>query len=315
MAVFLSIVLFCLWPQIALSQLSFDSHAVDLGKVWRGQKIHKDLDFVNTSKVPLRIEAIDSGCGCMAIEREFGKLYRPGEKGSIRIKFDTENFRGSLERRIGILTGAGPIQNIKIKARIEETFKVEPPIVDFGQLDVSAGETKAIVLKSLTNKAIAIKSFRSNFSFASVIKSSNGTSLEVALQKPLARGKYSGAITLETDDYYFKEVTVPVFLTLGSEVVQGSGYLEFGPIAKGQSMERSLRIVKKVDETFTLKNASIFLNGEILPLRLVNITAEQTGFRVRVTNGLSKIGAFSGKLNLVSDAGSEVGVEYFGFFK
>jgi len=315
MTVFLSLILFCLWPQIALSQLVFDSQSVDFGKVWRGQKMYKDLDFVNASKGPLRIEAIDSGCGCMAIEREVGKLYRPGEKGSIRIKFDTENFRGSLERRIGILTGDGPIQNIKIKARIEETFKVEPPIVDFGQLDISGGETKSIALKSLANKAITIKSFRSNFSFASIIKSSNGTSLEVTLQKPLARGKYSGAITLETDDYYFKEVTVPVFLTLGSEVVQGSGYLEFGPIAKGESRERSLRIVKKANETFTLKNASFFLNGEIVPLRLVNIASEQTGFRVRVTNGLSKIGAFSGKLNLVSDAGSEVGVEYFGFFK
>ncbi len=315
MAVFLTIVLFCLWPQLALSQLAFDSQTVNFGKVWRGQKMHKDLDFVNTSKVPVRIEAIDSGCGCMAIEREVGKLYNPGEKGSIRIKFDTENFRGRLERRIGILTGTGPIQNIKIKASIEETFRVEPPVVDFGQLDVSGGEAKLIGLKSLTNKAITIKSFRSNFSFASVTKSSNGTSLEVALQKSLARGKYSGAITLETDDYYFKEVTVPVFLTLGSEVVQGSGYLEFGPIAKGQSMERSLRIVKKGNETFSLKNASLFLNGEVIPLRLVNITSDQTGFRVRVTNGLSKNGAFSGKLNLVSDSGSEVGVEYFGFFK
>jgi hypothetical protein len=80
-------------------------------------------------------------------------------------------------------------------------------------------------------------------------------------------------------------------------------------------MERSLRIVKKANETFSLKNASLLLNGETIPLRLVNITSEQSGFRVRVTNGLSKIGAFSGKLNLVSDAGSEVGVDYFGFFK
>ncbi len=315
MAGFLSIILLCLWSKTALSQLAFERQSVDFGRVWRGQKMFKDLDFVNTSKGPLRIEAIDSGCGCMAIEREVGKLYRPGEKGSIRIKFDTENFRGSLERRIGILTGEGPIQNIKIKAHIEETFKVEPPIVDFGQLDTSAGETKIATLKSLTNKSITIKSIRSNFSFALVTKGSNGSSLEVTLQKPLARGKYSGAIIFETDDLYFKEVIVPVFLTLGSEVVQGSGYLEFGPIAKGQSMERSLRIVKKANENFSLKNASFFLNGESIPLRLVNITTEQTGFRVRVTNGLSKMGAFSGKLNLVSDAGSEVGVEYFGFFK
>ena len=315
MAVFLSIILFCIWPRIAHGQLAFESKSFDFGKVWRGQKMHRDLNFVNTSHSSLRIEAIDAGCGCMAVERELGRLYKPGEKGSIRIKLDTQNFRGSLERRVGILTGAGPIQNLKIKAYITETFRVEPPVVDFGLLDLSAGETKSFVLRSLSNQAIAIKSFRSNLSFASVRKSLIGNSLEVSLHQSLPRGKYSGAIILETDDPYLKEVSVPVFLTLGSEVVQGSGYLEFGPIAKGQSMERSLRIVKKANETFSLKNASLLLNGETIPLRLVNITSEQSGFRVRVTNGLSKIGAFSGKLNLVSDAGSEVGVDYFGFFK
>jgi hypothetical protein len=244
-----------------------------------------------------------------------GKLYGARERGSIRIKLDTENFRGRLERRIGILTGLGAIQYLKVRAQILETFLVEPPVVDFGQLASSSGEKRLLTIRSYGNKRTLIKSVQSQLDFASVSIIKSTGQVEVSLQNPLARGKYTGVFTLETDDLYHREVKVPVFLTLGSEVVQGAGYLEFGSIAKGQSVERSLQIAKQANEAFSLKNASLFLNGEAIPLQYVQIKPEASGFRVRVINGLSKMGAFSGKLNLVSDAGSEVGVDYFGFFK
>jgi peptidoglycan-associated lipoprotein len=78
-------------------EMKFDKKIVDLGVVKKGDKKEMVFNFMNTGNQPLEIEMVSS-CECTTLDWPVGKVFKPGEKGSIAAIFD------SSEKEVGETT-------------------------------------------------------------------------------------------------------------------------------------------------------------------------------------------------------------------
>ncbi len=71
-------------------EVGFDKKFVDLGTVRKGDKKEMTFTFYNTGNQPIEIELITS-CECTALEYPQYKVFKPGEKGTIKAVFDSKD--------------------------------------------------------------------------------------------------------------------------------------------------------------------------------------------------------------------------------
>ena len=71
-------------------ELTFDKELVELGAVKKGEKKEMSYSFTNTGNVPVEIELISS-CECTTLEWPPYKVFKPGEKGTIKAVFDSKD--------------------------------------------------------------------------------------------------------------------------------------------------------------------------------------------------------------------------------
>lgn len=71
-------------------ELTFDKKMVELGAVRKGEKKEMSYSFTNTGNIPIEIELISS-CECTTLEWPQYKVFKPGEKGTIKALFDSKD--------------------------------------------------------------------------------------------------------------------------------------------------------------------------------------------------------------------------------
>lgn len=75
-----------------------DSTYRDLGKVAKGQVVEIAWRFKNTGNKPLVVQSVRPGCGCTVADKPEAPL-APGEEGSIKGKFDSNNQSAGEHRK------------------------------------------------------------------------------------------------------------------------------------------------------------------------------------------------------------------------
>lgn len=298
----------------ASAQIEFQTRRLDFGTIWRGNQIERTIQFVNRGPTHVKIEGIDAGCGCIAVERELNKTYAPGEAGSLLVRFDSSNYQGQIRRQIGIWDGTGKIQALYINTNIKESFQVLPPLVDFGQGDWALHAKKLVILKSNGGSKVKILSVVNPLSFIHTEVMKDEGSLAVSFISDAPKGRNLGMILVRTNDPHLAEVKIPIIFSQNEDSLLGKRYLEFGSIEPGKTVLRRLNLSREGLENKTLKPTRLQLNGKDLPLDSVLVVPEADGFSISISHRAPQSGAFSGALNLVSDEGVETNVDYFGFF-
>lgn len=96
----------------------FDTVSYDFGKIKSGDIVTHTFGFKSVGMAPLLIKDATSSCGCTV--PEFPKEpITPGESGTIKVRFNSENKSGFQTKTITIFTNGYPSQYIlTIKADI-----------------------------------------------------------------------------------------------------------------------------------------------------------------------------------------------------
>jgi hypothetical protein len=106
--------------------MTFDNPDHDFGTVKVGEKRTHVYSFTNTYSGDIVVELV-SGCHCTDVEYNKGKIYKPGETGTIKATFDSnkEEERGALNKTIDILlenadpkTGYQIIKELRYKVMV-----------------------------------------------------------------------------------------------------------------------------------------------------------------------------------------------------
>jgi hypothetical protein len=309
-----SFLLFIFLSNTAYSRIEFQTKQLDFGTIWRGNQVEQTVQFVNRGPSYLKIMGIDAGCGCIAVERELNKIYAPGQTGSLLVRFDSSDYQGQIRRQIGVFDGSGKIQTLFVNTNIRESLHVSPPLIDFANEDKASPLKRLVLFKSFGSSKVKILSVSNPLSFIQTEVMNDGSSMEVLLLSEVPRDRNFGLLLVRTTDPNLPEVKIPVLFKKAKDSIFGKRYLEFGTIARGETVLRRLSTSNENSKSFTLKPTRLQLNGKDLSLEGVKVSSEGDGFSISISHQPGQSGAFSGALNLTSDEGVEINVDYFGFF-
>lgn len=97
----------------------FDQETIDYGKIEKGSNGERVFVFTNIGTAPLIIENVKGSCGC-TVPTKPEKPIMPGEKGEIKVKYDT-NRTGGFSKTVTITSNATEARKVvRIKGLVEK---------------------------------------------------------------------------------------------------------------------------------------------------------------------------------------------------
>lgn len=100
------------------ASISFSEEKHDFGTVSYKKEATYSFEFFNSGKTMLIINDVKTSCGCTIPEWPKEPV-RPGEKGTIKIKYDAA-FPGVFHKTVEVFyNGAGSPANLEIKGEVE----------------------------------------------------------------------------------------------------------------------------------------------------------------------------------------------------
>jgi len=101
--------------------MKFENDVFDFGTIKQGDKVEHTFVFTNAGKEPLIITEAHGSCGCTVPEWPKEPL-KKGEKGSIKVTFNSSGKMGVQEKTITINSNASENPKIlRIKGNIEQS--------------------------------------------------------------------------------------------------------------------------------------------------------------------------------------------------
>lgn len=89
----------------SLPVMAFAHDFANLGKMDMGEKAGVDFTFTNTGGSDLLILSVETSCGCTVPEWD-KKPVPPGQKGKIRVVFDSSGTAGMQNKSIRVISNA-----------------------------------------------------------------------------------------------------------------------------------------------------------------------------------------------------------------
>ncbi|MBS1514949.1 MAG: DUF1573 domain-containing protein [Bacteroidetes bacterium] len=94
-------------------KLNFSEKQKDFGKILQGDIVQYEFDFINDGDTTLEITNVQTSCGCTAATVGEKNKYAPGEKGKIRITFNSNGKVGKIEKTV-LVQSNSPAPNDQI---------------------------------------------------------------------------------------------------------------------------------------------------------------------------------------------------------
>ena len=100
------------------AKIEFETEVIDYGQIEKGSDGIRTFVFTNTGDEPLIINRVYSSCGCTIPEKPEAPI-APGEKGEIKVKYDTKRV-GPIRKTITVYSNDAnaATKAIKIKGEI-----------------------------------------------------------------------------------------------------------------------------------------------------------------------------------------------------
>ena len=100
-------------------EITFEQTTHDFGTIPLKGLAECEFTFTNTGKEPLIIQRCQSTCGCTVPACPSDKPIKPGEKGTIKVKYTTTNVPGPFNRSFTVISNAkNPSVSVNIKGEI-----------------------------------------------------------------------------------------------------------------------------------------------------------------------------------------------------
>ncbi len=101
------------------AQISFTQETIDYGKIKKDANGEREFVFKNTGKEPLIITNCVGSCGCTVPVWPKSPI-APGEKASIKVKYDTRRV-GLFQKTVTVTSNAAtPTKVLTIKGNVED---------------------------------------------------------------------------------------------------------------------------------------------------------------------------------------------------
>jgi hypothetical protein len=124
------------WAGTLEPDIQFESQTADFGRLVEGEKTEIHYHFRNAGGDTLIIENVRTSCGCTAALVSEKRL-APGEKGDIRVTFNSSGFRGKPHKTVTVWSNDPdtPKVTLSFSGIVWSEVTVTPRRIAFGKID------------------------------------------------------------------------------------------------------------------------------------------------------------------------------------
>lgn len=314
------------------STLKFNTRNFKAGTVFRGQKVLGDFQFINVGRNPVKILGIHNPCGCSLSQSAVSSSYSAGQRGNLRVSFDTRHFSGHFQKKILLSVVAEQKQilvPLLISATVKEDIAVNPPILAFTPKDVAKQTTQWVQVdfKKLKGRKISFdydkRFFRITVPDGSASTSGNSVAKEGRFGVQVVARPQTGwrqkTILVNNSSPHLPQLPLMVVYQTEDGIKVRPEHIEFGPISYQKS--RSADITLKGPSRKQLNRIEVHVAIDQKPEpdagKWVKATRTDEGkITVTATNKLDRNGSLTGKVTLWADINPDLRyiIPIYGYF-
>jgi len=285
--------------------ISFDNPNFDFGKIFKGEKVEHIYKFENQGKDVLKIEKVNTSCGCTAAILS-NKIIQPGETGEIKATFNSGSYSGRVRKNITVFSNDSnsPQYRLTFSGEIIEEVSVTPKSINFPSVYVGKEIVKTIMVRSLTDLDLKIEKISTSAPFVNARvtgKNEGGFSIEVSLKNTFEIKRFNGSISIETNSQRQPKITVPFFGEIVGDITTYPEKIYYGNVAEGREVNQKLFVKFNKDD---IKILDVKISPSFLSTKITE-RYEQANPHCLIEIRLHKeaaVGQLNGLLELVTNS-------------
>lgn len=208
-------------PRIKFKQLSHD-----YGKVFSGQTVSAEFEFLNEGTGVLKIQGLSSSCGCTKAVEGSKEISHCGS-GKIFVEFDTAGLKAGRKQKTIFVRSNDPVNpvvkltlladvvkelNVSPMSLNRKVSSVEKPVVFPLDITDSAKKSYRITEVSTVEGEAQVELDPSSLTLEP--RKTHHLNLFLKLRPDPNRSFYAGRIRLKTDHPYESEIEIPFLVKL-----------------------------------------------------------------------------------------------------
>ncbi|MBW2305364.1 MAG: DUF1573 domain-containing protein [Deltaproteobacteria bacterium] len=204
----------------AAPSIYFPEKEWDWGEVYSGERIVHVFSFENKGDETLKIENIDTSCGCTAALTT-DKDVPPGGTGKIEVTFDTRGFRGRSHKVVYVSSNDPAMRRaeLRIYGNLRVDLLIRPRNIYMGFRDRKEIRSSNIVLINQGKNPIKVLDVNSgkpevgvDFKGPQTISPGEKPQVPVKLKMPEKGNRFVGQLVMHTDHPRHQKIKIPVRL-------------------------------------------------------------------------------------------------------
>ena len=245
---FLSSLFIAMSAAQAQGKISFPETAWSFGVVPQGQQVVHEFAVENTGATALTISKVVAQCGCTASAPSKDVL-QPGEKGTVKVLFDTSNFSGDKEKTVTVFS-TDPEQQmvvLTIRGQIQPGIRLTPERVEFGEVLKGSAAPQTLAAEVVANSGLQILSAKS-FSKHLLIEEAEGNSsrrvykVSLGPEVPLDEFRARIGLSVQGTDGKTRSIDVPVFAIVKGPLKLSPAALSLGVLEGKGPITRAVKL-------------------------------------------------------------------------
>jgi hypothetical protein len=226
--------------------------SLDLGVMNQFEEQKHQVTIWNDGGSLLKIERIETGCGCTATDVKSREL-APGDQTSLQIIFNSQKFGGPITKSVKIHTNdpVKPTTEVVLQVHVRAPVKVEPGNRQIGYGKVRVGHTKKDEVWLSTKESIdrlEVTNLRWNEEVFAVrtVRDENqnprrvGLEIEVLPTAPV--GNHREFLRIETNAPDAPPIEIELFADVVHDLFTDKTRIRFGYAQKNKPLESFVRV-------------------------------------------------------------------------
>jgi hypothetical protein len=291
---------------LASPNIQFQNTNFEFGTISQGQVVETTFAFENKGSSDLSILGTHASCGCTSVLESPNKVYRKGQKGTLRVQFDSKGFQGQITKAITVMTNekVKPMRLLTISGNVKSGIATTPEVLDFAKVYTSKPKSLPLVV---TTHLGGLNDLRLIFDTELVQVTKVKTSdkkweLKVTPAENILAGKHKTRLQL-SDPLREGSLEIPIFLDVQADFHATQSELVFGRVSPGQSKSVSLRLKGKSLNKLRDPVVKLYINGKgvarsssFIEVQKNKARAGEVDYKFSISNPERKKGALHGEV-------------------
>jgi len=229
-------------------KIVFEQKEYDFGEVIGVDKVEHIFKFTNEGKGELKIDKVNTTCGCTAALLSANTV-PSGGKGEVTATFTVGGRQGAQTKHIYVLSNdpADPKATLTIKGTITPQVSVEPSSISIS--DKEKDTSRTVTIAQTTDESLTLGEITARLNLVTT-KVTEGTpekgkkryTLEIGLKPDTNPGRYFETVSVATNLKAKPKIDINVRIAVNGDIQATPSRINLGSLKPGQEISKTISL-------------------------------------------------------------------------